>query len=181
MFKIIKKTGKIVDAFELGIDDSCLDEFISQGRIKKISDNTYEVFSLEAINGNGEIAHSGDFVKVDSNGYPYPISRAFFKSNHKHLGCNKYEQIPKELVAWKFGEPTSEEITFLIDKKGLVIDENSFDKYFTAPLWGTVESAGKNAIIVFYNIMKDADGHIVDIDYNFVAFEEFKKTYDIIG
>lgn len=181
MFKIIKKTGKTVDAFELGKDDNYLAEFIRQGKIKKLPDNTYEVFSLEAINGKGEIAHSGDFVKIDSNDYPYPISRAFFKSNHKYIAGKQYEQIPKELVAWNVGEPMSEEIIFLLNNKGLVINENSLDKYFTAPLWGTVESAGKDAVIVFYRIRRDDGGNIIDADFNFVAFEEFKKTYDMIG
>ena len=65
-------------------------------------------------------------------------------------------------------------------QKGLVIDETSEEKYFTAPLWGTMLSAAKNAMIIFYELLWDRDGKVVEADFNFVARSEFEKTYNMI-
>ena len=79
-----------------------------------------------------------------------------------------------------FGEPMCEEILFLMKEKGLVIKPDDYDHYFTAPLFGTVESAARNAVIVFYSISRNDSGCISDIDFNFVARDEFGRTYSII-
>lgn len=179
VFKAIKKDGKAVNAYELGTDDDLLAEYFSRGKLKKLSGDTYEVFSLEAVSGRGEIAHTGDFIKIDTGGNPYPVDRVFFWENHRHTGDTRYEQIPRELDAWDVGESMSEEVSFLIEEKGLTIS-GSAEKYFSAPLWGTVESAEKDAVIVFYSITRDAEGHITDADFNFVARGEFDKMYDRI-
>lgn len=42
-----------------------------------------------------------------------------------------------------------QEIEFLIQHKGLVINEQEEADYFVAPLWGTTETAAKDAVIVF--------------------------------
>ena len=70
-------------------------------------------------------------------------------------------------------------IRFLKEHKGLVICPEDPDRYFTAPLWGTLESAGANAVIVFYRVERDVNGSILDVDFNFVAHVEFEKSYCI--
>lgn len=73
-----------------------------------------------------------------------------------------------------------EEIRFLVDNKKLVINEKDEEKYFNVFLWGSNLSAPKDAVIVFYDIEKNMEGDITEIDFNFVKREEFIKTYDII-
>lgn len=178
--KIIKKTGKVVEAYQLGNDSDMERALINSGRIIKHSSGKYELFSQESVNGSGELAENGDYFKVDSAGFPYPNSKEFFEQNHKHIEDNKYEQLPKELTAWSIDEPENDVIQFLIENKGLVIDKNSTEKYYSAPLWGSMLSAAKDAVIVFYDVKRNPDGDIVDVDFNFVAREEFERTYDVI-
>ena len=70
-----------------------------------------------------------------------------------------------------------DEIIFLQKNKGLTIDLGSVDRCFTAPLWGTQEVAKRNAVVVFYDIARDTKGKITDIDFNFVAHDEFNRSY----
>jgi len=37
-----------------------------------------------------------------------------------------------------------------------------------------------DAVIVFYSITKDEDGTITDADFNFVARDEFDRTYSLL-
>ena len=88
--------------------------------------------------------------------------------------------MPKLLKAWSVQEPMCEEIRFLIDNKGLVLAEADEAHYFTAPLWGTVASAAKDSVVIFYSIERDADGKITDAEFNFVVREAFDSTYDVV-
>ena len=72
-------------------------------------------------------------------------------------------------------------MAFLIEKKGLVIDEASSDRRYTAPLWGTTEVAAEDAIFVFYSFSYDDAGDVTDCDWNFVERGEFERTYSVIG
>ena len=179
MIRIMKKTGKTVCAYKLG-EDSYVEELIARGQIRLREDGMYEVFSQEAVHGKGELARPGDFVKLDSKGFPYPNSAEFFHANHRWISGNTYEQQPVPLEAWTAAEPMCDEIRFLIREKGLQINENDRERYFTAPLWGTIESAGQDAVIVFYCVSKAENGEITNVEYNFVAREEFEKTYVIL-
>ncbi|MDY5001849.1 MAG: hypothetical protein SO122_05250, partial [Eubacteriales bacterium] len=105
----------------------------------------------------------------------------FFQKNHRHIEGDEYEQIPKPLLAWSIDEPVSKEVAFLILHKDLVLDLTSHDKFFTAPLWGTIESSPRDSVLVFYSVTRDDDGSIVDADFNFVARDVFEKTYSVIG
>ena len=178
--KAIKNQGKSVRAYELGKDSKQIEQWIEEGKIKKISEQEYEIFSREAINGAGQIAYQGDFVKVDTSAMPYPNSRAFFLANHKRINEEEYEQIPKPVFIWHSQEAIVPEIEFLIKNKGLIINKEEKEKYYTAPLWGTVLSAEEDAYIVFYFIERNAEGAIIDVDYNFVKNEEFHSTYCIL-
>lgn len=179
MKSVIKKSGKIVQAYRLGDEGPVIKKLINEGKIKKIGEDFYEVFSQET-DVKGEIAYSCDYIKVDSAGCPYPNSEKFFKENHVHVSGDDYEQLPKPLYAWEASDGMCKEIVFLIEQKGLIINEASEEKYFTAPLWGTMLSAAKDAVIIFYELLWDKDGNVVEADFNFVAKSEFDKTYDVM-
>ena len=73
------------------------------------------------------------------------------------------------------------EIAFLVEKKGLIIDETSSDRRYIAELWGTTEVAARDAMIVFYSVFYDEAGNITDCDWNFVERGEYDRTYSVIG
>lgn len=179
----IKQRGKITKAYRLGTPHPALDEFIRKGKLVEYPNGIFEVFSREAVHGKGEIAHAGDYIKVESSGEEiYPNSKEFFEQNHRptHRNKDEYEQLPKPLLGWCADEPMRPEVEFLIKHKGLVLDENDFEHYFTAPLWGTVESAAKDAVLIFYSIDRDSDGNIQDAAFNFVARTVFDADYEIL-
>lgn len=178
--KVIKKHGKTVSAYRLGDRSEVLDKLIAEGKLIPRADGTYEVFSQESVNGSGQIAKPGDYIKLDSVGSPYPNDAEFFNANHRHIEGDSYEQIPKPLLAWTVDEPITEEISFLIAHKGLILNDKSPDKYFNAPLWGTVESSPRDSVLIFYSVSRNEAGEITDADFNFVARAEFDKNYNII-
>ena len=182
MFKVIKKTGVIRKAYELGTTNSFLTQLLLERKIVPISGGKqYEIFSREAVSGDskhGQIAEKGDWVKLDSSGYPYPNKKEEFEKNHRYIAEDTYEEIPKELNAWNAKEPMCEEIAFLMREKGLVLDAEHPERYYTAPLWGTIESADKDAVLLFYDICYGEDGMIKDAVFNFVEKTEFEKIYE---
>lgn len=183
MLTIMKKQGKITKAYCLGTTNPVLSQLIQERLIISLGDGEYEIMSQEAVNGGskcGEFAKAGDYVKIDSSGYPYPNSAAFFTENHRHLSGDDYEQIPRPLLAWTADVPMCPEIEFLLKEGRLQIHEDDPDRYYSAALWGTLECAAKDAVIVFYEVLKDSAGSICDISFNFVARDEFEKTYDVI-
>lgn len=115
------------------------------------------MFSREAVNGKGEIAWDGDYVKIDSQGFPYPNSRKFFKENHRKIGVDRYEQIPFPVDVWTVQEPVCDEIEYLQKEKGLVLNETDINAYFHAPLWGSMLSAPRDTMLVFYRIDRKKD------------------------
>lgn len=182
MLRIKKKSGKIVQAYKLGEVNAVLEQLIKTGKIIDLKDGTYEVFSREAVNsgsGHGQVANVGDWVRLDSAGYPYPSKDDWFRHNMRHISGNDYEQIPKKLMGWTADMEMCPEIEFLIHNKGLKLDENNFEKFFSAILWGNPEAADRNAVLVFYSISYD-NGSVIDAEYNFVERKEFDRIYDII-
>ena len=180
MIKVKKKNDKIIKAYRLGQKSDVIDKLIEEHRIIPLDNGTYEVKSQEAVHaktGKGQVAKVGDYIKVDSEGYPYPNDSQWFEENHIPIENreNEYKQISKELNAWDIQQPMCKEIEFLIKNKGLVIEEN-----FTAPLWGTMESAPKDSYIIFYEISYDENNNVVDADFQFVVRGEFEKTYDVV-
>ncbi len=73
------------------------------------------------------------------------------------------------------------EVSFLVEKKGLIIDKASSDRRYTAELWGTTEVAAEDALIVFYSISYDEMGNVNDCDWNFVGRSEFNRMYSILS
>ena len=182
MLKVRKKVGKIDNAYQLNTNIPIIQTLINEKKIK-ILDNVYcEVMSQEAkkgMTGHGQKAVLGhDYIKIDGSGNPYPISEEWFMENHIYIKDYQYEQISKPILAWTVNEDMSEEISFLLREKKLVIEKNDERNYFNAELWGTKESAPKDSYIVFYEVNKKPDGTIKDIDFNFVVKEEFEKTYE---
>lgn len=183
MIKVMKNHGKTVSAYCLGENSEEMLQLIKERKVIPLPDNRFEVKSSETISNksaHGEIAKAGDFIKVDSIGNPYPNCAEWFYQNHRHIAGNEYEQIPKKLNAWTINEKMCREVEFLIQKKGLVINEKDRLNYFSAPLWGTIETAARDAVVVFYGITYTESGEIVDADFNFVKRTEFDKTYHII-
>ncbi len=181
MRKAIKNKRKIIKAYELGKKCAEIQRLIKEEKIKKISEEEYEIFSQEAVNGRGQIACKGDFVKMDTTGSLYPNDRKFFLENHKHIQECEYEQISQPVYIWQAYEDMCLEVEFLIKNKNLIINKENKEKYYTALLWGTKLSAARDAYLIFYSIKKDLNESIIDIDFNFVEHEEFEKTYTIIN
>lgn len=184
MIRIKKKQGKIIKAYRLGDNNEVLVQLINDKKIVICDDGTFEVFSQEAINsgsGHGQIASAGDWVRLDNEGHPYPCIDEWFQENMRFIGGDEYEQIPKELIAWTPDMEMSPEVEFLISKKGLKLDENDYDKFYQAILWGNPEAANRDAVLVFYSISYGENGDIVDADYNFVVRDEFERSYDIVS
>ncbi|MCR5608870.1 MAG: hypothetical protein K6G26_07380 [Lachnospiraceae bacterium] len=180
MYKVIKNKGKMVEAYKLGEKNPVVEKLIDENKIVDLKNGKYEIFSQEVLKAeskHGELANAGDYIKIDSSGAPYPNTEKFFNENHKYIEGDTYEQIPKELIAWDACEPVCDEIKFLTDNMGLVIDENNPEKYYTAPLWGTIEVADKKAVIIFYDILYNEDGSVKSAEYNLVERNEFEKTY----
>lgn len=181
MIRIQKRHGRKCLAYRLDSQNPALRRLIESGSLIPRPDGRFEVMSREAVHGQGELAEAGDYVKIDSQGQLYPNSAAFFEANHRPLGNDEYEQIPHPLQAWTAEEDMCEEVRFLIQNKGLVLDEAHPSTYFSAPLWGTLESAARDAVVVFYRIERDRTGAVVDADFNFVARDVFVKEYEILS
>lgn len=182
MIKVIKKQGKKVKAYCLGDENPVLEELINEKKIVQRG-GAYEVFSQEAVNGgtnHGQLAKAGDYVKLDHAGFTYPNDEAFFKENHRHILGDEYEQLPRPLSAWTADEAMCKEVLFLIQNKGLLLDNANPKRYYSAVLWGTKEVAAKDAVLVFYRTTYNDDGTVKDADFNFVSRDDFKQTYDRI-
>ena len=136
----IKKNTKR-QAWELGAGSDMEKQLIETGKLVAHPDGIYEVFTKEATEGKGQIANAGDFFKVDTEGYPSPCERNWFFANHKHVEGDWYEQVAKPLKIWRKDDPESEEIKFLIDSGALNIHSEDLNKYYSAYLWGTMETA----------------------------------------
>ena len=78
------------------------------------------------------------------------------------------------------GQPVSDAVRFLLDSGRLTIDRQNPDRYFSAQLWGTLLSARQDAVIVFYEIRRTAEGRVADAQFSFVAREEFDRNYVIL-
>lgn len=180
MRKVTKNQQTIIRAYRLGDSSAEEESMISAGKIYRLQDGSYELFSRESAHGAGEHVEAGDYFKIDNAGYPYPNSCPFFEMNHMHLSGDEYIQKPKALDAWLAGDAICPEIQFLIKEKGLVLRLEHPEVYFNAPLWGSQLSAARDAVLIFYSITRDEQGDIVDADFNFVAREEFNQTYRFI-
>ena len=175
----IKKSKKLVEAYELGKETSAELNLINAGKIIKLDANQYRLKSGESTD-KGELATSGDFFKIDDDGNPYPNKRQWFLKNHRHIKANTYEQILTPVKIWKADSHLTEEIEWLIHNKLLKLNLEDNTKYFNAHLWNSDLSAPKNAILVLYSVKRDAEQKITSIDFNFVSYKHFQENYTLI-
>lgn len=179
----VKSKRKIVKAYPLGVGHPMEQALIEEGAIRLLPDGSYALFSQEAVNGQGQIAHAGDYFKVDTidgRHYPYPNSREFFLENHTHLSGDEYEQVNKPLLIWQADDAVSEEIRWLVDSGRLTLKPQEPERFFNAFLWGADLSAARDATLVFYSVDRDETGTITDISFNFVAKNEFEASYTLL-
>lgn len=183
MFQVMKNQGKLVEAYRLGEESPALRELMEKGLLLPLDDGRFEVFSQESVNGgsgHGQIANNGDYLKVDGGGFPYPNGAEYFVANHRHIEGDTYEQKTLPLNAWTANEPMCPEIAFLVEHMGLVLDFDHPERFFSAPLWGTVEVAAKDAVLVFYSIDYGENGEVKDASFNFIGRAEFERTYHVL-
>lgn len=176
---VIKRAGLPVNACRLGEDNPLEAKLIREGRLRRLTDNAYEVFTRESGDKAGERAAVGDFVKVDWGGWPYPVRAEDFLADHV-LRDGGYVQIPRPLKAWSAECPPSEELRWALEHGRLTLDEKDPAHYFRAELWGTVLTAPRDAVLLLYRIERDAAGQITDMDFNFVVREEFAHSYRVL-
>ena len=175
----IKKSKKLVEAYELGKNTAVELHLISTGKIIKVDANQYRLKSGESTD-EGELATSGDFFKIDGAGNPYPNKRQWFLKNHRHIKANTYEQIITPVKIWKADSSLTEEIEWLIHNKLLKLNPEDNTRYFNAHLWSSDLSAPRNAIVVLYSVKRDAEQKITSIDFNFVSHKHFQENYTLI-
>lgn len=175
-----KKTSRI-QAWQLGKDTPMERKMIEEGRIIKRDDGRYELFSQEATGPVGQIASAGDYFKVDPPDCPYPNEKGMFERKHRHLEGDWYEQITEPVQIWTVDDPECEEIEYLLASGQLHIHPDDPEHYFSAKLWGTEETAARDAVVVFYEIERDDEGAIERVDFNFVERGYFEKNYSVIS
>lgn len=174
------KTKTKCRAWELGAGSEKEREMIRRGRIAAHPGGIYEIFSQEAKEGSGQKAKAGDFFKEDNRGYPYPIEREYFLENHRHTEGDWYEQAARPMKIWRAGDPESEEPRFLKENGILFIHPEDPKHYFSALMWGTEETAPADAVILFFDAARDAEGKITGINFNFIVSDYFREYYRII-
>lgn len=175
----IIKTATELDAYRLGSGTTMEQKLLREGKLNKLPDGSYLVFSRET-DAQGQVAQPGDYIKVDSAGFPYPNRRAYFESCHTHLGGTRYRQQASPLNAWTVSEPMCPEIAFLLERGLLRMDETDEDHYFRAFLWGAELFAARDAVIVFDQVTRDENGTVTDVQFHFLAWAEFLITYRIV-
>ncbi len=177
---IILKEAAIVRACRLG-DGSALEQLLLfSGQVRKNPDGTWLVFSRET-DTQGQVARTGDYVKLDSANCPYPNEKAWFEARHIHLEGDRYRQITQPQEAWCHFEPVCPALGFLLDAGRLRIDPADETHYFRARLWGAELFAAKDAVIVFEEITRDDAGAITDVQFHFLAWAEFLATCTVVG
>ena len=179
-----KKIGRRLKAYELGASSPMELRLLNEKKIIANNDDTFSLLSLEAVKGGkgGEVAHNGDFFKVDfvdGNFFPYPNAREWFLKNHIHLTGDDWEQIPKPLPVWFEGDDLREpEMNFLIHSGKLFIKKDDPKHYFNAFLWGTWLASEKSSAIVFYQVNRDSAGEIFSVDFGLVQRKIFERDYE---
>jgi hypothetical protein len=173
---VIKKVVPM-PAFQLGTPCAIAQKLMDAQLLLPLPEGVWEVRTREA-RQQGEIAQTGDYIKLDSIGMPYPVEKDWFESNHKQQEDGLYLQKAQPTKAWCTDELMCEEIRFLVNEDLLQWDRKTG---FGAQLWGTWQTAGPDAVIVFDEVKTDCDGKIQQVDFHFVASDEFAATYEIIS
>lgn len=179
----VKKNSRPVVAFQLGNGCSEEKDLIEKNKLKKLPDDQYEVFTRESGAVSGQKCDSGDYIKIDTAGYPYPVKKDVFEQMHT-LYKGKWIQLSEVRSAWYCdlgSEDECEEMRFLLSNGKIEISKSSYDCYFSSnDQWETTLSAAKDAVIVFRNIERELNGSIISVNFSFVARDEFLRTYYLL-
>ena len=173
---IVMKKSVPMPAFRLGTDCPLAQKLMDARLLLPLSDGLWEIRTREA-EEKGEIAKTGDYIKLDSAGMPYPTEKSWFESTHTPAGDGLYLQNTQPKKAWCTDERMCDEIRFLVNEDLLQWDRKTG---FGAQLWGTWQTAGPDAVIIFNQVLTDESGRIHHVDFHFVAAEEFHQTYTIL-
>ena len=172
---VIKKVMP-VRAFQLGTVCAAAQALMDAGLLIQMPEGLWRVRTRET-EAEGELARTGDYVKLDSIGMPYPTKKEWFEANHKQHDDGLYLQITTPRKAWSAAEQMIPEIRFLLDRGLLHWDRETG---FGAHLWGAWQTAGADAVIVLDQVQADAMGELRQVEFHFVAAEEFAVTYEIL-
>lgn len=175
---IIKKSLP-VQAFQLGQSCCLAQQLISLGLLVPLQADLWRVKTREAL-AEGELAKTGDYIKIDRSGMPYPNAKVWFEVNHTQLEENLYLQTTEPKTAWKATHPMIQEIQFLLDHGLLIWMPNDPEQTFRAHLWGALQTAAADAVVVLDRVETDSLGNIQAVEFHFVANDEFQTTYDIL-
>lgn len=176
--KTIMKKQDRVKAYQLGQNHPVELQAIREGTIRKLDTGRYELFSQEAVNGRGQTAKVGDYLKVDTEGRPYYNGREWFEQNHTYIGGDEYIQKCRKYPAWEAGDEICRELEFLLDTGRLRLNPQAPERYFEACMDDALLTAASDAVLVFYEIDRDSRGAITDCTFNFVSRVTFDKTYE---
>ena len=166
-------------AFCLGQGDPLEARLLQQGLLKHTAPGLWEVLTREA-QAQGEVARDGDFIKLDSIGMPYPVEAAFFLPRHTRQPDGRYLQTPRVLQAWRQEEPMGHEMRYLLETGLLQHHPETPEAAFRAFLYGTWQTVAADAVIIFDSIETSPRGTIEEIEFHFIARDEFEKTYRIL-
>lgn len=174
----VRKKSFPVQAFRLGEQTEQEQQLRLRNQLLQDADGLWRLRNLEAPE-EGELVSMGDYIKLDTEGRPYPNKKDWFEANHTHIEGNWYRQIPVTKTAWCTTEPLCPQMQFLLDRGLLTWRKDDVDQTFSALLWGTRQSAPEDAVILFDRI-EYADHTLQAVEFHFIAREEFLKTYDVL-
>lgn len=174
----VKKKSTLVRAYCLGENSATEKNLLAAGLLRRNADGTYAVFSQEAPT-QGQTAHPGDYIKIDSTGAPYPNERAWFLQNHTPLGRDRYLQKAPLLQAWTIDETLGDAAVFLLENDLLQLHSADPAHFFGAHLWGAYQTAPRDAVVIFDRIARQ-DGVVTAVDFHFIVAEEFALSYEVV-
>lgn len=175
---IIKKSLP-VQAFQLGTACCLEQQFVQSGLLVPLQDGLWRIKTRESPE-EGELVKTGDYIKLDRSGMPYPNERSWFEANHAQLEEHLYLQTAVPKTAWMSTQPMLPEIRFLLDRGLLIWAPDDPEHAFRARLWGTMQTAAADAVVVLNRVETDGPGNIRAVEFHFIANDEFQATYDIL-
>ena len=177
MYKVRKKIGKLIKAWQLGQNSDMEKRLLAEKKITR-EDGIYRLMSLEAVRGGGlgEVAAAGDWFRIEERAdqaYPYPLNADYFSSNFRKLkSTDDFEAIPKILDAWFAEEPVSQEVRYLLDAGKLILTDDNI----IGLIWGTTLSAPKKgSAIIFYSVSRLPSGEILAVA------QAFQRDYEVLS
>lgn len=187
MRRAVKKST-LVRAWELGAGSEMEKFLLSRGAIREREGGNYELFSLETPGNRGQMAAKGDYFKVTVTGegekalfYPYPNPGQAFLEDHVRIEGDVYAQRVRPVCFWRAGEVPCGVIAWLLGTGRLRVPAAGGSSGFRAALWGTVEEAPPDAVILVHKAELDDRGVLRDVDFNFIQKDIFARDYRILG